>query len=903
MSAPFGNPIACTRFTATNPPRLSKRFTLSGDTLAKESGGNMLSGIAERLTIASLAEFAALLPTLTPQQALSYGVNGHARARVVTDDALPFVAAKSADPVIARTRDHFKWPAGAGLLMLDYDPAPDGPPLPPDELRAALVAACPALATAPAVWRPSASSCIFTAQGAELRPIGGQRLYVAVADAADIPRALEVLVARLWLAGFGRWELSKSGAWLARTVVDASVAQPERLDFCGGADCGAGLEQRLPEPVVLNPAAPYLDTQSALPDLDASERHRLAELREALKEPLKEHQRAIREIWIAERVDARLSAIPEAKRAEARPKLEKVYREAASGGRLGLDFELIVVRKGGNGREPLTVGDVLKDRERYHEATTCDPLEPDYPDGQGRLVGWLNLRAREPYLTSQAHGGTRYLLGAEPTVAPIDEELLARCGIDPGREPGCDDDRGEATDKPEPGSAKRTLIPIQEFLAMPPAGRRLIKGYLNLDTINNIFGESGGGKTFVGIDIACHVATGRPWRGLPTTEGVVVYLAAEGQYGLRARFKAWFMRHGERERNILIRTIPTSLIDPAAVADLIQEVRVLGLHVVLVVVDTVNRNFGCGDENSTKDMTAFVAGMDALRIETGGAAVTGIHHNGLADKGRGRGSSVLRAALDCEYHVTQNDGVIVLKNTKAKDFSPPPPLAWTLTPQGTPWADEDGIPINSAVLEPVDRMLTAKPMLTRPQRIALETLRSILNGDDHALVGDWREAAFKAGITQSESKQGKSAAFLRAMEALVDAGLVRVDGNRCYPAQESTRSTNGQQVDSVDLGNGWGERSTRSTHPYRGVDSVDPPQAPDSNEQTPSPNSTDSPLARRILAALDGHPGGMDRADLLRMVGNGKGASPAMLDAEVNRLLLARKLATVNGRLIAEPAP
>lgn len=74
----------------------------------------------------------------------------------------------------------------------------------------------------------------------------------------------------------------------------------------------------------------------------------------------------------------------------------------------------------------------------------------------------------------------------------------------------------------------------------------------------------------------------------------------------------------------------------------------------------------------------------------------------------------------------------------------------------------------------------------------------------------------------------------------------------------------------------------------------------------PSPpvdSPTDSPLTRRILAALDGHPGGVTRDDLARLVSNEKGASPAMIDAEVNRLLLSRRIATVNGRLVLEARP
>jgi hypothetical protein len=406
--------IRLTRITAQRPARLSKSFQMVGNVLTKKSGGDMVDGVAERLTVNTVAEFAALLPTLTPKQAISYAVNGHDVARVVTADYLDKARAQGGDlPIIARTRDHFAWPDGPGILMVDYDAPEPGAPLDKAELRAALTAACPALADAPAVWRPSASSCIYTAEGAELRGIAGQRFYFAVLAAQDIPRAGQVLFDRLWLAGFGRYELSKSGAFLIRSVMDASVFQPERLDFCGGAATAKGLVQRLPEPALFNPDAPYLDTRAALPDLTADERQRLTELREALKGPLRERQREIRSAWIDARVAAGLARLPVAEHEQARPALERTYRQAAEGGRLDAGFELIVVVKGGKARKTLTVGEILRNRAQYHEAKTLDPLEPDYPQGQARLVGWLNLNARPPYLKSQAHGGTRYDLGAE----------------------------------------------------------------------------------------------------------------------------------------------------------------------------------------------------------------------------------------------------------------------------------------------------------------------------------------------------------------------------------------------------------------------------------------------------------------------------------------------------------
>jgi hypothetical protein len=424
--------IRFTRFTTRNPAQLSKRFTLIGNVLDKQSGGNMLDGVAERLSVSSIDQFADLLPSLTPKQALSYGVNGHEQARVVTADHLDKAREQGGDlPVIARNRDHFTWSDGPGLMMLDYDAPAEGAALDMTQLRDALATTCPPLETAPAIWRPSASSCIYSSDGAELRGVAGQRLYIPVLEAADIPRAGQVLFDRLWLAGYGRYELSKSGSFLARTVIDASVFQPERLDFCGGAATGKGLVQRLPAPIIFNPNAPYLDTRQALPDLTAEERNRLDAMRTAMQESLKPRQQEIRAQWVESRVNDRLKKIPADQAEEARPELERVYRQAAEGGWLDPDFELTVKAKGSKSGKRITVAELLRDRKTYHEATTLDPLEPEYPEGQARYVGWLNLKARGPYLQSQAHGGTRYGLsvesdqGATPEPPPMDVKLKA----------------------------------------------------------------------------------------------------------------------------------------------------------------------------------------------------------------------------------------------------------------------------------------------------------------------------------------------------------------------------------------------------------------------------------------------------------------------------------------------
>jgi RecA-family ATPase len=65
----------------------------------------------------------------------------------------------------------------------------------------------------------------------------------------------------------------------------------------------------------------------------------------------------------------------------------------------------------------------------------------------------------------------------------------------------------------------------------------------------------------------------------------------------------------------------------------------------MIWLDTLARTFGAGDENSQKDMNAFITGVDRLR-DTFRCVVGVVHHTGKED-GKGlRGSSALYAAMD-----------------------------------------------------------------------------------------------------------------------------------------------------------------------------------------------------------------------------------------------------------------
>jgi hypothetical protein len=65
------------------------------------------------------------------------------------------------------------------------------------------------------------------------------------------------------------------------------------------------------------------------------------------------------------------------------------------------------------------------------------------------------------------------------------------------------------------------------------------------------------------------------------------------------------------------------------------------------------------------------------------------------------------------------------------------------------------------------------------------------------------------------------------------------------------------------------------------------------------PPAADSSLAGRILSVLTGSPAGFSTEELCRQCGNGKGASPAMIELVLMRLVKQGDVDKVNDRWVS----
>lgn len=203
----------------------------------------------------------------------------------------------------------------------------------------------------------------------------------------------------------------------------------------------------------------------------------------------------------------------------------------------------------------------------------------------------------------------------------------------------------------------------------------LLEGFLSENTTSVIFGAPGSYKSFVAVDIALHIASGESWRGLNTEKGKVVYIAGEGNFGIKKRVKVWLDYH-KKEIDIpfYLSHSGHNLFDKRVVSDQIQALKEIHSEedpIKLIVIDTLAKNFH-GDENKSSDMNRFVNHVDGMIREAFNCHVMIIHHTGKGNSSSPRGSNVLDGGVDCTYLVEHEEDIVTISNAKSpKDFEAP----------------------------------------------------------------------------------------------------------------------------------------------------------------------------------------------------------------------------------------
>jgi len=403
-------PFALTAFKNSKGP-LSKRLYLDDDgRLQKTSTAELVAGRAKRLTFSSIADFAAALAAMDSSEAIALGVLADGLPDKVDVTTVPRLKAQANPPanLIARSQEFLRYRPGApALILLDHDTG-QMPEAVRDRIAAAggfwpaLCQACPELAQAARVTRASTSAGLYHQEtGAALPGSDGQHVYIVAIDGSDAKRFLASLQERAWLAGFGWFAVSSTGALLVRSIIDSAVYGPERLIFEGAPTIQPPLAQAQAarQPVAVDGG--MVDTATICPDLQAEERQHLRTLQAEEETRLAEVVAAKREAYAA-RIAARDHVT-----------LERAREIVAAQMRGVLPHDSVLTFLDGSS---ITVGALLADpnRERFIGKAVCHPGTTPQDD-QTRAQIRLHRKDGSLFVHSFNHGGgTVFTLEAAP---------------------------------------------------------------------------------------------------------------------------------------------------------------------------------------------------------------------------------------------------------------------------------------------------------------------------------------------------------------------------------------------------------------------------------------------------------------------------------------------------------
>ncbi|KLR58849.1 hypothetical protein OX89_05160 [Diaphorobacter sp. J5-51] len=306
-----------------------------------------------------------------------------------------------------------------------------------------------------------------------------------------------------------------------------------------------------------------------------------------------------------------------------------------------------------------------------------------------------------------------------------------------------------------------------------------------------LWGESQAGKTALLLDMVAAIASGSDWAGHPVTRTNVIYVALEGQIGVRTRVQAL-----EHDRGVSHLEGIHYVFNPCNVASE-ADVNELALTALkhdakFIVIDTLSASIaGMAEENSNSAMAGMIANVQRLTQMTG-AAVLLVHHCGNDPKRGARGAYALHANPDVSIEVGRSGEDRYWRLDKGRDGVPA--SGWFKIEGVSFQQEHETEPLKSIVVRHVEdaEAPAALPSpKTKGQERADEALKAItlhlrmagigVDGEQspgeatHEAISKVVAQAFKHKCDSGEEGYGsnhRAKNVREAIQSLIDAGLL-----------------------------------------------------------------------------------------------------------------------------------
>ncbi|MET4259798.1 hypothetical protein ABIC09_004756 [Bradyrhizobium sp. S3.12.5] len=296
----------------------------------------------------------------------------------------------------------------------------------------------------------------------------------------------------------------------------------------------------------------------------------------------------------------------------------------------------------------------------------------DGDKAQGRVQEAMARAFRMPHDRVDARNSAAIMESSWPDDLTRESHFGPPHGSYPESADGIPDD----TPGGQPGSPvapRFTPVALDEvtLTAEPPW---LIDGLLPARGLACVIGEPKCGKSFMTSDMLCTVAQGAPYAGRATLKGPVIYLTGEGVSGFKRRLVAMRQHRGIEGQGVpfyMIEDVPDLGSQATDLPQLLVELdafiaRRCSEGPVAIVLDTLARCMGEGDENSARDMGRFVNRCGVIERHFGCVVVV-VHHVGKDPSRGGRGSNALNGAADVTMLVKKGQAHSTVTIEEMKD--------------------------------------------------------------------------------------------------------------------------------------------------------------------------------------------------------------------------------------------
>jgi len=347
-------------------------------------------------------------------------------------------------------------------------------------------------------------------------------------------------------------------------------------------------------------------------------------------------------------------------------------------------------------------------------------------------------------------------------------------------------DPSPKTEKPNLTSSRNShkrLLTVDEIKSLPPIEWRVRK-LLPARGVAAIYGPSGSGKTFLALDLGCAIAAQKPlWFREKIKAAPVVYIALEGEAGIRQRLEAWEAENKQPLSGSQLRLVlgDFDLQDRDAVDALIKEILIEVGKSTVVFIDTLNQSAPGADENSSADMGTLITNAKDISNALEGIVVL-VHHSGKDTKRGLRGHSSLVAAMDAVLEVSKKKAERVFRIGKMKDGEDGIDYGFDLAPHEV-GKDDESMPIVSCAVRPslsaVFNSVETPPIRGKHNRSAYETLLALEpKYPDGIPLEDAHTSVAKDLDCDDEWRRVQRAK--EAIKHLAESGHLRVEDDRVF---------------------------------------------------------------------------------------------------------------------------